>query len=82
MTGERDLFTGLTETADRCHEERQRAAKLESENRKLKRLVAERDERIAELQIHVANLIAAAKGCWHVQARMAKKRAIECVRAA
>lgn len=62
--------------------EAERAEKLETENRKLKQLVSERDKRISELEIHIANLIAAAKGCWHVQARMAKKRAIECMRAA
>lgn len=62
--------------------ESERAEKLETENRKLKQLVSEKDRRISELEIHIANLIAAAKGCWHVQARMAKKRAIECVRAA
>ncbi len=82
MTGERDLFTVITEAADLGHEERKRAEKMETEIRKLKRIVAERDARISELQIHIANLIAAARGCWHVQARMAKKQAMKFLRAA
>jgi hypothetical protein len=50
-------------------------AALERENRALK-------ARNMELEICIANLIAAARGAWHVQARKAKARALELIKRA
>lgn len=49
--------------------------RLERENRALR---AERDE----LRMAVANLLAAARGAWHMQSRAAKRRALELLRKA
>lgn len=49
--------------------------RLERENRALR---AERDE----LRMAVANLLAAARGAWHVQARKAKANALKILRQA
>lgn len=53
----------------------QSIARLERENRALR-------ERNQELEICVANLLAAARGSWHVQARKAKAHALKVIRRA
>lgn len=40
------------------------------------------EARIMELEIALANMLAASRGVWHVQGRMAKKRAMELIRRA
>ena len=47
--------------------------RLERENKRLK---AENED----LRLHLANLLSAARGAWHVQARMAKKTAVNILR--
>ena len=42
----------------------------------------ELEREIMELRIALANMIAASRGCWHIQARKAKRNAMDLIRRA